>query len=308
MAGLLGQLGLKSETTYGTAVTVDTFHEGYLSDNPVREQPPLVSQGIRAGRRTPTSAQAGAKTVQGAFALELFPAPLATLLTHMFGAVSTTGAGPYEHTATPGNTDDSSFTAQVGLPGSGGAVHPFTYSGCRLTGWTLSATAGEIANLNLDVVARDYVTATALATASYGSEVPFTFVDGSVSVDGSVLSEVTSFSLGATIPRRIKHPVGSRLIMEPNENGRREHLITVESEFEDLTLHDLANTEVAVVLKFDNGTEDLTVTSNAFVQPSTPAMPGVDSEVTETFTAMCIGSTDAAAVSAVLNNSESTAA
>lgn len=153
------------------------------------------------------------------------------------------------------------------------------------------------------------MTATALASASYGSKVPFSFVEGSVSVGGSTLSEVTSFNLAATLPRRIKHPLGSATIMEPNENGRREHVITVETEFEDLTLHDLANTEVAVVLTFDNGTEDLTITSNAWVVPSTPNMPGVDSEVTETFTAQVIDSTsDANGITAVLNNSESTAA
>lgn len=309
MSGFKGQLGFKSEATWGTAVTVDTFHEGYLSDNPVREQPPLISAGLAAGRRTPRLVQAGARTVQGPFALELLPSPLATMLSHMFGTIATTGSGPYTHTASPGSTDSKSFTAQVGIPGSGGTVHPFTYSGCRLTGWTIAATAGQIATLNLDVVAKDYVTATALASASYGSEVPFTFIDGSVSVGGSTLSEVNSFELAATIPRRIKHGIGATTIMEPLENGRREHIITVESEFEDLTLHDLANTEVAVVLTFSNGSDSLTITTDAWVQPSTPTSPGADSEVTETFTAICYDETsDANAIEAALVNGEASAA
>lgn len=304
-----GQLGFKSEATYGSAVTVDTFHEGYLSDNPVRTQDPLVSQGIRAGRRVAALALPGAKSVQGPFNLELFPAPLATLLTHMFGTVATVGAGPYTHTATPGSVDDNSFTAQVGIFGAGGTVHPFTYSGCVLGGWTISGTAGEIANLGLDVIAQDYVTATALAAASYGDEVPFTFVDGSVSVAGTPLASVTSFTLEAAFARRVKHRVGSALIMKPTESGRRSHTITVESEFEDLTLHDLANTEVAVVLAFDNGTETFTITTNAYVVPSTPTVPGVDGEVTETFTAQVLSDTsDAAAITAVLVNDEASAA
>lgn len=305
---VFGQFGFKTESAYGTAVTVDKFHGGYLSDNPVRSQDPLVSMGQRTGRRTPTSAKIGAKSIAGPFKFELFPAPFATLLTHMFGTVVTTGSGPYTHTATPGSTDDNSFTAQVGIYGSDATVHPFTYKGCRLTGWSLAAAAGQIATLDLSVVAQDYVTATALASASYGDDTPFTFIEGSVSVDGTELSQVNSFTLAATIPRRIKHPIGSALIMEPTELGRRDHVITVETEFEDLTLHDLANTEVAVVLSFDNGTDSLTVTANAFVSPSTPTAAGVNDDVTETFSAFCIGDTDADAVTAVLVNSEATAA
>lgn len=302
-----GQFGLKSEVTWGTPVTVDQFFECYLSDNPVRTQPPLVSQGIVAGRHTPNCISVGAKTVQGSFQFELSPDPLATLLTHMFGSVVTTGAGPYTHTATPGDAEGS-FTAQVGIEDSGGTVRPFTYEGCKLTGAQLAATAGEIATMGINVVAQDYVTATGLATASYGGVCPFTFVNGTVNVDASPLAEVTSFQLGVSIPRRIKHAVGSALIMDPRENGRREHMITVETEFEDLTLHDLANTAVAVVLDFDNGTESLTITCNAWVNPSTPTVSGVDSENTETFSAQCYGSTDAAAITAVLVNSEASAA
>lgn len=303
-----GQLGFKSESVWGTPVTVDDFHAGWLSQNPVRTQDPIISDGRRAGRRTPACASAGAKTVQGPFSLELHPEPFATLLTHMFGTVNTTGSGPYAHTATPGAAEGS-FTAQVGIYGSGGTVHPFTYEGCKLTGWTIAGTAGETAKLDLDVIAQDYVTDTGLASASYaGSNCPFTFVHGSVSVAGSALAEVTSFNLEATIPRRIKHGIGSSLIMDPKENGRREHVITVETDFKDLTLHNLANTQVAVVLAFDNGDEDLTITTNALVVPSTPSDPGSEGEVTETFTAICMGTTDAAAVTAVLNNDEASAA
>lgn len=306
--GVLGQLGFASETQYGTAVTVDKFYAGYVSDNPVREQPPLISAGIVAGRHTPHCVSTGAKTVSGNFSLELQPAPLATLLSHMLGSVTTSGTGPFTHEASPGDVSNKSFTAQVGIESSRGVVHPFTYSGCRLQGWELGASAGEIATLSLDVIARDYETSTGLAAASYGSFCPFTFVHGSVSVGGTQLGEVNSFSLAATIPRRVKHGVGSTLIMNPRQNGRREHTITVESEFEDLTLHDLANQAVTVELEFDNGTDSLTIVANTFVIPSTPTVAGVDSENTFTFSGVCMSATDdAAAITATLVNSETTA-
>ena len=54
------------------------------------------------GRRTAACISTGAKTVQGTVELELTPAPLATLMRHMFGTINTTGSGPYTHTASLG--------------------------------------------------------------------------------------------------------------------------------------------------------------------------------------------------------------
>lgn len=301
-----GLFGLKSESVWGTGVTPDLFLGGWLSGNPVREQPPLVSQGIRAGRRTPNCISAGAKTVAGTVELELTPAPMATLMRHMFGTVNTTGSGPYTHTASLGTLNGKSFTGQWGIAGTGGTVHPFTMPGSKITSWTIAATAGEIAKLSLDISAKDYVTATGLASASYLSACPFTFVQGSITVDGDELGEVNSFELNVDRSLRVKHYVGSPLIQEQIEEGRPEVMISVDSEFTDLTLHDLANTGVAIVLDFDNGTDSLTVTLNAWVMPSTPEVGGVDDLTSFNFEAQAYHATsDASAMTAVLINSES---
>lgn len=303
-----GQLGFKTEATYGTAETVDQFHPGFLSGNPVREQPPLVSNAIRAGRRTPSCISTGAKSVAGTIETELYPTTLATQLTHMFGTVNTTGAGPYTHTASPGSTDGKSLTIQAGIPDSGGTVRPFTYKGAKFEGWQLGATAGELAMLSLDVIAQDYVTATALASASYVAGCPLTFVQGSVSVAGTPLTEVKSFTLSCSRPLRKEHRIGSALIMTPVEVGRSEYTIEVDTEFTDLTLHDLANTAVAVVLTFSNGTETFTITMNVWVDPRTPEVQGGDSLTSSSFGGQCYGSSDAVAITAVLVNSEASAA
>lgn len=303
-AGLLGQLGLKSESVWGTAVTVDQFHAGYLSDNPVRQQPGLVSKGIRKNRRTATCISTGAKTVSGKFQTELYVSPLATLLRHMFGTIATTGSGPYTHTASPGSLNGQSFTAQVGIPGTAGTVHPFTYSGCKIPNWTLKGVQSALATLDLDVSAKDYVTATALASASYGTTCPFTFVQGSVSIAGSAIAEVKSFELTSKRPLRVQHYLGSVLIGEQLETGTADYGIKVETEFKDLTVHDLANTGVAVVLAFSDGTNSLTITTNAWVDAATPTIGGVDSLTSFTFMAEPYGTTDAAAITAVLINAE----
>src|SRR5687767_10142312 len=101
-SGIAGQIGFKSETTWGTAVTVDKFHPGLLNESIKQDIARIESQGIRAGRRVSHTWKAGAKTVGGDIAIELFNVPMATLLSHMFGTVNTTGSGPYTHTATPG--------------------------------------------------------------------------------------------------------------------------------------------------------------------------------------------------------------
>lgn len=308
-AGFQGQFGLKSESTWGTPVTPDLFVGGWLSGNPVREQPPLVSAGIRAGRRTPSCISTGAKTVQGTVELELTPNPLATLMRHMWGTINTTGAGPYTHTASLGPLNGKSFTGQWGIPGTGGTVHPFTMPGCKLPSWTVKGTAGEIAGLSLEVSAKDYVTATALASASYPASCPFVFTQGSVSVAGSTVADVKSFEQTCTRPLRIAHFMGSALISEQIETGRAEMMLTVDAEFASLTIHDLANTAVAVVLSFSNGSDTLTITNNAWVIPTTPMVDGADSLSTFTFQAQAYHATsDASASTAVLVNTESTSA
>lgn len=304
-AGLAGQIGWKSESTWGTAVTPDLFHAGYLNGNPVREQPPLVSKGIRAGRRLPTAIAAGAKTVEGQFEFELYASPMATLLRHLFGTIATTGTNPYTHTASLGPLNSKSLTIQVGIPGTGGTVHPFTYSGCKVPEWTLKGVAGEYAKLEASVSAKDYVTATALATATYLSSVPFTFVQGSVSIAGVSQANVEEFALNVKRPLRIQHPIGSATIMEQFEEGQAEAEITCKARFSNLTLHDLNNTAVAVVLAFTDGTHSLTVTSNAWVVPATPELEGADAISEFEFKAIPYGSTDAAGVTAVLINAES---
>lgn len=308
-AGLLGQLGVKSESVWGTAVTVDKFEQAWLSGVPSRNQPPLMSMGIRAGRYMPTCLSTGPKDVKGTINMELNPAPLASLLRHMHGTIATTGAGPYVHTASFGALRSQSFTAQFGVPGTSGTVYPFTFAGCKIPKWSIKAKAGEIAQLSFDITAKDYVTATALASASYGTTCSFTFAQGTVSVAGSQVGTVKDVELDVTRPLRTGKDgtfLGSVLIAEQLGTGRVDARIKVTNEFEDLTIHDLANTGVAIVLTFTNGTETLAITTNAWIEPFTPDVAGVDSLSTSSFESICYGATDASALTSVLTNSEST--
>src|SRR5687768_9626779 len=128
---MAGQMGLKSETTFGTGVTPDIFVP-VLSANATIDEGYIRSNGIRAGRRTRTPARLGARVVGGTVTTELYNGSIATLLKHAFGAVATTGAGPYTHTYTPGAHLAKSFTMQLGIEDTAGTVNPFTFTGCKI--------------------------------------------------------------------------------------------------------------------------------------------------------------------------------
>ncbi len=153
-SGKDAQIGWAVETTAGTIVTPTAFAwlvEDGLEINDER----VESAGIIQGRRGLASGQwaPGAITVEGSLGFELMNRGLGKLFRAMFGGVNTTGSGPYTHTFTPGDTSDDSLTVQVGVPAVGGTVHPKTAGGVAVTSWELACAAGEIATLNLDVVA-----------------------------------------------------------------------------------------------------------------------------------------------------------
>lgn len=310
-SGLGGQFGFKSETTVGTAVTVDTFHAGLVSETVKQEIARIESQGIRAGRRTTHAWKAGGKTVGGGVTLELWNEPLATLLTHMFGTVNTTGTGPYTHTATPGDLTGKSFTAQFGRPGTDGTVHPFTYAGCKIASWTISCAAGEIARLVLELTAQTETTATALASASYPADAePFVFVEGSLSLAGSAVATVRNMTLQAAQGLATsRHRIGSATVKEQLENGMRTYTGQVELDFESLTAYSrfVDGVEAALVMAFNNGTDSLTITCNVRFDGETPELSGAEI-LRQRLPIKCVGSTDAAAITAVLVNGEASAA
>lgn len=308
---MAGQVGWKTESTWGTAVTVDTFvpvtsasldiDEGYLRP-----------AGIRAGRRTRNPGRVGARKVSGSVELELPNVSVAALMKHMFGAVSTTGAGPYTHTYTPGAHVGKSLTQQVGVTDAGGTTRPFTASGVKLGGWSLSCAVGDFAKLSYDWTAKDVVTATALATATYASGLtPFTFVEGSISVNGSTVGSARSVTLSASKGLRDeRHVLGSRYIKEQLEEDHFEFTSEIEADFEDLTLFALAPaaTQVASVLTFNNGTDTLTITCSGQVIGDPPSLTSVGLESQTIRLEHSHATSDASAIQAVLVNTEASAA
>lgn len=265
---MAGQVGFKSESVYGTAVTVDQFVPVNTANLSV-EEGWMRPTGIRGGRRVQPPAVLGARVVSGSVEMELPAVSIATLLKHYFGAVVTSGSGPYTHTYTPGAMLGDSLTLQVGITDASDTVRPFTAEGVKVTGWSISANVGEFAKTSFEWVGEDVVTATALASASYASgvSVPFTFVQGSITVNGSATKVRSARLTAAKNMRTDRHVLGSRVILEPLEEGLWTFATEISADFHDLTLYALqvAGTAVASVLTFNNGTNTLTITDRKSV-------------------------------------------
>lgn len=308
---MAGQVGIKSESTWGTAVTVDTFvpvlessldiDEGYLQVN-----------GLRGGRRVRAPGRVGARKISGSVKMELPNISIAALLKHAFGAVSTSGAGPYVHTLTPGAAISKSFTQQTGITDAAGTTQPFTAAGVKMSGWEISAKVGELAMFSYDWTGKDIVTATALATASYTAGLtPFTFVEGSVSVGGSAVASANSVSLKASKNLQDdRFVLGSRYIREQLEGDYFEFTTTIEADFDNLTLFALAPaaTQVASVLTFTNGTDSLVITSSGQVMGDPPSLTKVGLESQTITIDHSSATSDATAMTAVLTNTDASAA
>lgn len=203
-SGMAAQIMWAIETTAGTIVT-PTATNPLVSESLTIELERLESAGIIASRRVMTSDQwnGGNITAGGDISLELYNRGLGKLFRGMFGAVNTSGAGPYTHVFTPGDLSDDVLTIQVGLPGTGGTVHPKTLGGCAIASWELACSAGEIATLGATVAAMnghvgsrtaaDGTTTNLSTTVTSASNAAFTQADVGKPISG------TGIPAGATI-------------------------------------------------------------------------------------------------------------
>lgn len=310
-SGLAGQFGFAAETTYGTAVTVSRFVP-LVDESLQTEIERLESSGIIAGARVLRSQQwsPGLRRSEGDIGLEVYDRSIGLLLTNMLGSVTTTGSDPYTHTFTPGDLEGDSLTVQFGRPNRNGTVVPFTYAGTKVQSWELAVNTGEIATLGLTVVAQTETTGIALATASYSTSIrPMTFVNGSFTLGSSSLCVRGVTIAGENNLSTDRMCVGQDYIDEPTEMDLREYTGEVEVEFYDLSLYNrfIEGTEAALqlVLTAPNSAT-LTVNANVRTDGETPTIEGRDLLV-HTLNFKCVGTnSDAAGLTMVLVNSDST--
>ena len=311
MSGIYGTYGFKTEATVGTAVTVDTFIPVLSAGFQVEDQK-LQSQGLR-GQNFAGCVKDGPRTISGSFESELFGLGVASMLKHMFGTVATTGAGPYVHTYSIGNLGALAFTAEEAIPNGAGTKYGFKYAGCKFSDWGLNVSTGELVKINGSISAQSVATGAAPAVASYADSCPFSFIDASLTLDGTAVAEAESVSLSVNQALRTDgHRIGSRDIRNQSHNGFKEVTGQFEVEFDDLTLADLylSGADAALVITLDNGTESVVITLPTIkLTGSMPELSGPD-VVKQTIPFMAYNDLGVSSdvMTAVLTNSEATAA
>lgn len=304
--GADSQLGFVSETTPGTAVTVTKFMP--IQSENIKHAINYLDTQTLSSRRTLRVTRPGQHMVSGPIKTELGNTTAATLLRHMFGTIATTGAGPYVHTASPGSLTGQSLTIQVGRPFSTGTVQPFTYAGCKIASWTISSALNQLVQLDLNIVGMTEVTATALATASYDSTwSPFSYLDASFTVAAGAENTATGFTLTGDNKIVERPHLGSATTSNPLEVGVRSYTGTITTDFDSLTDYTrfTAGTQAALVVTFNNGTQTLVITANVQFTGDTPQVAGPSLLNQVLPFRVLSGTSDAAAITAVLTNSES---
>ena len=266
--GLAAQLSIGEETTYGTAVPASRGYE-FDSEAIKANVKKVYGKSLRTLRlqrsdRTRTYVQGAAGQVKMAVLTE----GMGLLFKHMLGGVVSTQPDvvnkPTEwlHSFTQSDTGlfGKSLTLQVGRPDVNGVVLPFTYSGVKVTDWTLSTKVGEVLELDLTLDAKAEDTATALvASPTYPASAELlTFIDGTVTVDG-VQHYVTAASVMGKNGIKVDRCGLANQKREPVPDAEVPITGSFDADLEDGTLHGkfVLGTTVALVLNFSWGVIDV---------------------------------------------------
>lgn len=175
-SGLSAQLGLKAETTVGTAVVVDTFYE--FLDESITWQPTwLRGAGLKAGQAYSRVSRLTQSrfTVGGDVTLEHADrGHMGLLWKHCIGSTTTVptqiaASTAYQQVHIPSTSGKTGLglTIQVGRPQPDGTVKAHTYRGCKVVAWEFTCTDGDIAKLKMTFDGWQESIVTTLATASY---------------------------------------------------------------------------------------------------------------------------------------------
>lgn len=183
--GLSASLAAVTESAVGTETTGALGWYEFL-DSSLAETPTyLDSAGLKAGQAYKRVARTAISKyeVTGDITMEFADTGLSAAsgrgmgfwLKHALGSVVVSGSqlgatNAYIQAHVPGSHDGLSFTTQLGQPQTSGAtVQPFTYRGCKVSGWEFSVTDGALAQFKLTVDAWKENTATSLVAPVYAA-------------------------------------------------------------------------------------------------------------------------------------------
>lgn len=246
-SGLGSQLGIATESAYGTYQAPVTFFE-YDSETLTLVPNYIRQQGLRAGAmmQAENLHVQTTRQVSGDVSFAALDKGLGKLLNMLHGAVVTPAAytgGLLRQTHPIGLTAPmgKSLTVQVGRPDISGTINPFSFIGAKIVNAVFTLAVNGIVTVALTLDCQDETTAQTLAVATYPTTAkPFNFIAASIQVDGVLLTDIVT-SATVTIPLVLKTDrfgLGSGATkQEPIPNGLMNPTIDLAMEFTSLTQH-----------------------------------------------------------------------
>lgn len=266
-SGIGSWLGLKKESAFNTAVTVDRFYE-FNSEATKYSKNTVVGQGLRSGGLVPRANRRVVTTFagEGDFEIDLPSRGLGLLLSLATGSVptaTTVSTGVYSYDFICEDLFGDSFTTQVAVPQYGGTLTYKTLTGCKMTNFELSVGSGDIAKGKFSLDSAGFTAGTTTsATPAYTNFATtnlFHFAQGTITDNaGTTYANVKDFSL--TIDNSLKtdrYNLGSAgAKQEQIVNGFRAITGKITAEFTDTTLLTkfIADSTAGLKLTFLGGT------------------------------------------------------
>ena len=208
-----GATGLTITTTtpgkgYGDFLAPTRFYE--LRDEGIAKETEYIrSAAIRTGKRVMRTARTAVnvKGAGGQWSKDVVTKGDGLLFKHMFGSsVITTPSGATltrDHTYVLASLCDISMVVQKGIPRQecvANNVDAFSYTGGKITGWSLSCDVDGLLGLSLTQDFMQEDTAQTLAAASYAASLEvLSFIGATITIGGSN-HPVRAFSLEGTNP------------------------------------------------------------------------------------------------------------
>jgi len=273
--------GVAAEAAYGNFVA-PTAYVRHRSATPTFEAGTIDDGAVVAGRLVMDEAQVqeGSTTVGATVSLPLLRALPALLLEHMLGeqAAGRAGSTADPHAWTPGSLTGKSLSALIAASTTAGDDLIVALLGAKVASWQVSVPLGEVATLELTLVAQSVDDTQSKPVAAIPLGAAFAGHHATLTVGGSArrARNVTIACENALAADR--RFLGSRHISEPLEADARSITWDAELEFDSLadwTAYKGSLARTAVSLALAAGDDNLVFSSPAAVVSASP-LPAAD--------------------------------
>lgn len=258
--GYKSYVGFGEEASLATAVAPSQYLE-YNSEGFKKEIEEKLIDAISGGRQY-TKRITLNQSVSGSLTFPLVPGTALKLFKHLSGdggTVTTLTTGVYQHTFVFGSnlTNNTSFTFQV-CRDTADTATTYNYIGCKVNSASFTNAVNEILSVNLELMGVNQISANTISTASYRTQNPYTFVNGTIKL-GDNLSALTTTSINSfnlTIGQNLQdaRSIGSavRDVIEP---AMQDVTYELSSRYENANLVNrfLNGTKTAIQAIYDTG-------------------------------------------------------